>query len=168
MENTKDHFTVHIYGKPIPQPRTRTRSWWDPNFAFIPKNKMKAIRTQHYVDKKHDVMAWKHSIMAGFSLIHKIVLKKIDGPVKITMFFTMPRTKGHYGTGRNAGVVKASAAYHHIKKGDIDNLVKAVLDAMVDCAILKDDNIVCDLHATKRYGENPGVEIEVERIEDEI
>src|SRR5690606_2131445 len=33
-------------------------------------------------------------------------LAPLDGPLVADMVFTMPRPKGHYGTGRNAGVLK--------------------------------------------------------------
>lgn len=51
-----------------------------------------------------------------------------------------------------------------LKKPDVDNLAKGVLDAMTTMKLLKDDNIVTDLFVYKRFEtpEHPlGVEVEV-------
>ena len=44
------------------------------------------------------------------------------------------------------------------KKPDLDNVVKAVQDAL-NGVIYKDDAQIVSLHATKKYDMNPGVEI---------
>lgn len=51
-----------------------------------------------------------------------------------------------------------------VKKPDLDNLVKAVLDGMVNGRIIEDDNCITDLQTMKRYAEpgHPvGVEVDV-------
>ena len=53
---------------------------------------------------------------------------------------------------------------HATKKPDLDNLVKAILDALVSARVIEDDNCVTDLYTSKRYAdpENPvGVEVEL-------
>ncbi len=46
----------------------------------------------------------------------------------------------------------------HAKKPDIDNLVKAVMDAMTFAGVWRDDSLVWNVHATKIYaGKFPGV-----------
>ena len=51
----------------------------------------------------------------------------------------------------------------HIKKPDLDNVVKAVLDGMSDIVFLSDSQIT-SLHATKVYGEISKVEILVRQV----
>lgn len=49
-------------------------------------------------------------------------------------------------------------------KPDIDNVAKACMDAMVECEILKDDNLVCMLQVEKWFAalnEEPHIYIEV-------
>lgn len=89
---------------------------------------------------------------------------KIAGPctVKLTFFFKRPAS--HYGTGRNAGVLKASAPVHHYVKPDCDKTSRAVLDALTTAGIYEDDARVVILMAEKRYGDVPGVSIEVVAI----
>jgi len=90
----------------------------------------------------------------------------IGGPVKVSLSFRMWRPKGHYGVGRNAGVLKASAPSSHTKKPDIDNLTKAVLDALTCLGFWRDDCQVIHCLAEKGYqtnfGDPPGVDVRIE------
>ena len=88
----------------------------------------------------------------------------IEGPLSVSCRFFMPRPKSHYGTGRNAGKLKASAPDHHTIKPDIDNLKKFVLDCLNGVA-WKDDCQVVKASQVKWYSENPRTEIEISRIE---
>ena len=55
----------------------------------------------------------------------------------------------------------------HIKKPDLDNLIKSLFDSISKSEIVwSDDNIVCDLRARKLYSPNPRIEIEIEEIEE--
>lgn len=49
------------------------------------------------------------------------------------------------------------------KKPDIDNIVKAVLDALNGVAY-RDDTQVTELHVRKQYGEKPRVEVCIEKL----
>ncbi len=54
----------------------------------------------------------------------------------------------------------------HVKKADVDNLVKSLFDSISKSEIVwSDDAIVCDLRARKLYSPNPRIEIEIEEIE---
>lgn len=74
----------------------------------------------------------------------------------VTITFGFPRPKSHFRTrnGRTAGL-KDSAPYWHTKKPDIDNLAKAVLDAMQPDVML-DDSSICSLYVDKEYVEGTG------------
>jgi len=78
------------------------------------------------------------------------------GPVRVSLLFELPRPQGHYGTGRNAGMVKASAPpYPAGTRDDIDKLTRAMLDAITDTGIIwLDDGQVVDLVARKRWGDS--------------
>ena len=55
----------------------------------------------------------------------------------------------------------------HVKKPDLDNLIKSLFDSISKSEIVwSDDNIVCDLRAKKLYSPNPRIEIEIEEIEE--
>lgn len=66
---------------------------------------------------------------------------------------TLARPGGHYGTGRNAGKVKASAPRHPTAKGtgDVDKLARLVLDALEDADALDNDAQVVEVLSRKSY-----------------
>lgn len=91
----------------------------------------------------------------------------LAGPVSVRLDFYLPRPKGHFGSGRNAAVLRPSAPLYPAVKPDIDKLVRACLDALTGMAF-RDDSQVVSLHARKLFadGRHPGVHIEVEERHD--
>jgi Holliday junction resolvase RusA-like endonuclease len=85
------------------------------------------------------------------------------GPVALTVRFVFPRPKGHYGTGRNQGVIKSSAPLYVRTRPDVDKLVRAIADAVTGI-VLHDDSQLVAITATKVYGEPPRAEVELEPI----
>lgn len=76
-----------------------------------------------------------------------------SGRVLMTVRFNMVRPKSYPKT-----------VIHHVRKPDIDNLVKALLDGLVKGRIIEDDNLVTDLMIQKRYiepGHPAGVEVDL-------
>ena len=90
----------------------------------------------------------------------------ITGPCELHLVFYMPRTKDHYGTGRNAGKLKDSAPLYPTKKPDTTKLVRAVEDGMKGIVWL-DDSQVVDQTAKRRYADDgkPRVEVLVRAID---
>lgn len=75
-------------------------------------------------------------------------------PVRVDIAFYMKRPKAHFGTGRNAGKLKATAPRWHTTKPDRDNLDKAILDILTELGYWRDDcQVVCGL-LTKSYPED--------------
>lgn len=74
-------------------------------------------------------------------------------PLGVEVTFSLPRPKGHMGTGANAGHVKQSAPDHAVSHstGDVDKLARLVLDAIQDTDVLPDDSAVIELTARKTY-----------------
>lgn len=100
-------------------------------------------------------------------------------PIGAEITFTLPRPKGHYGTGRNSGALKSSAPAHPVSHstGDIDKLLRLILDALQDTNVLPDDCAVVELNSRKAYPTTqrtvgdvlayPGVVIRLYPIEEE-
>lgn len=86
----------------------------------------------------------------------KIPLK---GEIVLFMVFTMPRPKKHYRTGKYSHVLKSNAPENHVIRPDIDNLLKFVMDCLVDAGVIKDDCQVCAVQMEKLYGEEPNTTI---------
>jgi len=86
-------------------------------------------------------------------------------PVRVDLTFYLQRPKGHFGTGRNAGIVKGSAPAVPDKKPDKDKLERAVLDALTGAVYIDDCQVVTGT-TTKAYVTNgkTGVLIQVQEL----
>lgn len=71
------------------------------------------------------------------------------GPVHIIVIFRFPRPKSHF----NKSGLKPSAPFPHITRPDLDKLLRALLDAMTQSGIIRDDSQVYNLEALKVYAE---------------
>lgn len=89
----------------------------------------------------------------------------LDGPLSLELVFYIPRPKGHYGTGRNAGTVRASAPAFPAVKPDVLKLARAVEDALTGIAYRDDAQIVQE-RLVKRYGEPARVEVVIDTAHD--
>ncbi len=92
-------------------------------------------------------------------------VKPIEGGVSLTVSFWFCRPKSHYRSGKNAHLLKASAPRHPTSRavGDVDKLLRAVLDALTGVAYV-DDSAVAHVSATKDYlpmGEPEGANVMV-------
>lgn len=76
----------------------------------------------------------------------------LDGPLEATMTFVLRRPKGHYGTGRNAAVLKPSAPPYPSGKPDVGKLARATEDALTGIVWLDDAQVVRSL-LTKVYSD---------------
>jgi len=89
------------------------------------------------------------------------------GPLRVILVFALQRPKSHFGTGKNASVLKESAPRHHTQKPDVDKLSRAVLDACTGI-VWKDDAQVCRKDVFKAWAypgvDEPGVNITVEEL----
>ena len=88
----------------------------------------------------------------------------LAGPLELTLTFTFPRLPSHFGTGRNAGSLRASAPALPAVRPDVTKLVRAVEDALTGI-VWRDDAQVIAQHAYKGYGASAGCEIEVRSLE---
>lgn len=81
------------------------------------------------------------------------------GPVGMELTFAFPRPKSHFGGGKNADVLKASAPSCHIIKPDATKITRAVEDALTGI-IWRDDSQIIEQHIRKTFG-NSGVFVRV-------
>ena len=76
----------------------------------------------------------------------------IAGVVRVELDFFLPRPKAHLD---RHGVPKPKSPVWHCKKPDLDNLIKAVTDAITDTQrVWLDDSQICEITATKTYALN--------------
>lgn len=82
----------------------------------------------------------------------------LSGPLKLEAVFSFPRPQSHYGTGKNAGVLKASAPLWKTGKPDYDKLLRAAGDALTGTAI-RDDAMIVTGSWRKMYGNPAGARL---------
>ena len=131
---------IFIAGEPVAQPRVKVSTLG--GFA------------RAYVDAKHSIHAYKQAIRLAYVNAGGQIL---EGPVEIRIACWFERPKSHSKKRRQQAEPKAT-------KPDLDNIAKAVLDALNDIAY-NDDGQVCRLTVEKWYVGGPcdaiGTEIEV-------
>lgn len=84
----------------------------------------------------------------------------LEGPLALSLRFVLARPRGHFGTGRNAGKVRASAPPYPAVKPDTTKLLRAVEDALTGILWGDDAQIVAQA-AAKGYGDRPGCHVQV-------
>jgi crossover junction endodeoxyribonuclease RusA len=127
---------LDIYG--VPKPQGSKRAWVQGGRARMAESAGEALRT------------WREDVKQA-ALAALPADCPYAGPVWTELSFYMPRPLSHWGTGRNAGVLKPSAPDYAPTRPDIDKLVRATLDALKDAGVYRDDGQVVALHVAKYY-----------------
>ena len=115
------------------------------------------------------LLPWRSEMIA----VAKVAMQDrqpFTGPVRVQLTAVFPRPKTHYGTGRNADLIKESAPPFHCQKPDADKLARAVLDALTIAGVWRDDALATFVSIQKNWGGGtytPGMSIFVQdAIED--
>lgn len=112
--------TLHVPAVPVAQPRARA--------AVI------GGHARVYDNKKHPVTEFKATVR--MALLNAYSGPPLSGPLRCDLVFVMPRPKSLIWKTR------PMPREPHVKKPDIDNLVKAIFDALNGIAFI-DDAQVC-------------------------
>lgn len=131
----------------IPKPAGSKRGF------FIPKLKRVII-----TDANPNSKDWKIDVKHAARSHARAELLTSPLAVRFTFFITRP--KSHFGSGKNSGVLKSSAAKYPASKPDVLKLARGVEDAMTGVIYLDDSQIVSE-RLFKRYADKPGVLIEI-------
>lgn len=129
-----------IQGNPIPKGRPRFRRTKTFITTYTPK---KTLDFEGLV-RKHSQEA-----MGGADLL--------ETPVAVYLYFRLPIPDSYSKKAKEACLTGQNK---HIKRPDLDNLVKSVLDGM-NGVVFKDDSQITVMHCTKVYSNVPGVNIVV-------
>lgn len=129
-------------------------------FIFNPKDGGKPRAS--VTDANAKSRPWKYAV--AMSAREAYCGNLLTGALKVTMTFFRPRPRGHYGSGANAGRVKASAPAYPGTKPDALKLARGVEDALSH-VVYADDAQIVDEYLFKRWGEPARVEVEIEEME---
>ncbi len=156
----KFNATIVVYGKPVPQGSKQSQVIYNRSTG---KPVMKNGRVLAVVrNDNDDLQNWRNQIAEKMleawrdathtSPDNKKDPELIQGPMTLRVEFWRPRPKGHYGTGRNASKLKASAPEHPTARPDTLKLARAVEDALTG-VIWADDSQVVIHDLLKMWGE---------------
>jgi Holliday junction resolvase RusA-like endonuclease len=135
---------------PVAQPRQRHRVVPSGGRPFV----------QNFTPAKHPVQAFKASVRLAARDAYQG--PPLDGPVGIVVVFAMPRP------GRLMWKKRPMPRCLHVSKPDLDNLAKAVKDALTGL-LWRDDAQIAHANLSKVYAsgeEQPSVRIEVSSLAD--
>lgn len=128
----------HIDGEPVPKGRPKFTS----RAGF-----MRTYTPRKTVDYELAVKAAAQAAMGPTDLL--------ETPVGVYLYMRLPIPKSHSKKRREACL---SGQEKPIKKPDIDNLAKSILDGM-NGVVWKDDSQIVSLHVTKVYAGVSGVDV---------
>ena len=111
-----------------------------------------------YEKNAKKLQPWRDSVAAAARDAMEGTWPDLDLPlhprgtaVAIMLTFTLDRPGGHFGTGRNAGVLKDSAPAIPTGRPDLDKLVRAAIDSLAAAGVMKDDTQVGQILARKFF-----------------
>jgi crossover junction endodeoxyribonuclease RusA len=131
-----DPLYIVVHGDPAPQGSKRA-------FAVrgkggVPTGKIAVIESSH--DR---VKSWRQDVKeAAEKAIGGREMPVFTGPVLVSMVFSLARPKSHYGTGRNATALKASAPHYPVTAKDVSKEARSTEDALTAAGAWKDDQLV--------------------------
>jgi Holliday junction resolvase RusA-like endonuclease len=99
-------------------------------------------------DNDGELEPWREAIRWAAKMAYKG--EPLDVLCVMSLVFVKPRPKAHYGTGRNAEVLKDRAPAAPGVKPDTGKMARAVEDALTGM-LYRDDSLLVDTHHFKRY-----------------
>ena len=117
----------------------------------VPQGSFRHIGNGRIIAANPKLNTWRDTIAT--QVAQQTHHRLIEGSIRVDLVFTLPRPK-------------TVTRDRPTTKPDLDKLIRATLDAISlerYCQILKDDSLVTDLHAAKRYADHtqPGVRINI-------
>ena len=111
----------------------------------VPQGSFRHVGNGRIISANPKLNTWRDTIATQIATQthHRL----IDAPIRLQLVFTLPRPKS-VPIGRRATPTT---------KPDLDKLTRAVMDAISlerYCQVIKDDSLVTDLHAAKRYADH--------------
>ena len=141
-----DGWSLRVNGVPVPQ-GSKT--------AFRHSKTGRVVM----VDANKNLADWRALVTARARSAWGVDREALDVNVTASMVFYLPRPKSHYGTGRNAGVLKDSAPLVPGVKPDLDKLIRSIFDSLTGAGVWRDDALCWGVSAYKQYADAtvPGV-----------
>lgn len=159
--STQTAIEFFVFGKPEPAGSKRSLPIYGKGGKPVMKDGRVIVNT---VDANPKSKGWQQEVKAAAFAAYGS--EPMEGPLRLTVMFFMVRPKSHFGTGKNASFLKASAPpwFAHTTKPDTLKVTRGVEDALTGI-IWRDDCQVVQESLMKCYGSTAGVLIRVEQYE---
>lgn len=144
----------HVHGEPVPQGSKR---------AFINPRTQRAVVVEQQSSR---IQTWREAVK-GAALAEMILTPEpwypMPGPIHIEITFYLKRPAAHYGSGRNALVLKGSAPRWPAKMPDLDKLQRSTFDALTEVGVWNDDGQIVSANITKQFAPHgtPGADVRI-------
>jgi Holliday junction resolvase RusA-like endonuclease len=132
----KIEFTV--FAEAVPQGSKR---------AFVRGNRAYVVNV-----KDKQLKDWRQQVAQEALSVLPEGFELMLGPAYLEVLFIRPRPASHFGTGRNAGTVKASAPSFPTTRPDTLKLARSVEDALTGI-VWRDDSQVVEHRMRKIWGD---------------
>ena len=129
--------TFHVDINPVPKGRPRFSKVGGFMRSYTPK------KTSDY---EIEVRTQAQAVMTR---------EPLETPLAVYLYFRLPIPRSHSKKRQEACL---NGSERPIKKPDIDNLAKSVLDGL-NGVVWHDDSQIVSLHLTKVYARNPGIDL---------
>jgi Holliday junction resolvase RusA-like endonuclease len=121
----------------IPQPGGSKRGF------YVEKIKRVVI-----TDANKKAKPWKDTVTAYAR--ESYLGRPASGAIIFNVVYYLPRPRSHFGSGKNANVLKRTAPLYPTKKPDVLKLTRSTEDALTGY-VWTDDSMIVDEHTFKRY-----------------
>lgn len=101
------------------------------------------------IEQSKRVKPWRRQVTDAAALVRPAEL--MDGPLVADMVFTFARPKSHYRTGKNAGLLKATAPTAPAVAPDLSKLARSTEDALTGVIWRDDSRVVAYGRLAKVY-----------------
>ena len=145
--------TFRVYG--IPRPGGSKR-------AFVIKGTNRAIVTEDCKKSKD----WRADVRHACQEVFNGPL--LTGPLFMRIIFWIARPKGHYGSGKNANLLKLSAPVYPGVKPDTTKMIRSTEDALTKILWKDDTQVIMQVVIKKYTDDKPGADILVTEMTPEM
>lgn len=123
-----------------------------------PKTRVVGGFVKHYSPKK--TKDYEQAIAQYYATSKGVFFEK-DVPLRVSLYFGMPVPKS---TSKKKTMEMVTGYISHTKRPDVDNLAKAVIDALNGVA-WDDDSQIVQLSVHKDYTSKPSVYLSISEVE---
>jgi crossover junction endodeoxyribonuclease RusA len=117
----------------------------------IQQGKLASSKSGHLYDANQKrLKPWRQDV-SDIAAAEKFEAEPWRGPVGVIVHFWLLRPASHYGTGKNAGVLKDTAPKYHAGYPDVDKLLRSILDSLTVARVFADDKQVAWAFPVKRW-----------------